>query len=442
MTNNVKILLIFLFCLQLLIGSGFELAHDEAYYWVFSKKLDWGYFDHPPVVAFLIRIYSFFPHTEISVRLGFIVLQMLSVLILLKLAPKDRKLETIFLFFSFPLASVAGLFALPDMPLLFFTAVYFLILKEFLDKNDLKNSLILGLVIALLLYSKYHGILLIFFTLIAAPTLFRQRNFYITFLVALVCFLPHVIWQYHHEFATLRYHFFERPKSDFSIARILEYLGTQIAFAGLLVGPIVWWTIGKIKSQNLFEKILKFNSLGIIIFFLISSFSKKIEANWTILAAVPLILTTLKSNIWDSRRVRVLLLISFVILLTARLALILELPIKRSREFHGWKDWTAYLSRRCENPWLANNYQMASKLSFYLNKPVHALNYKSRKNQFDFWKPDENYYKTEKVCYLTNSKEFGGELIETPEGKALFIVRDRSLKELFEIKSKALLEKL
>jgi hypothetical protein len=25
-----------------------ELQDDEAYYWVFSRYLDWGYFDHPP----------------------------------------------------------------------------------------------------------------------------------------------------------------------------------------------------------------------------------------------------------------------------------------------------------------------------------------------------------------------------------------------------------
>jgi hypothetical protein len=25
---------------------------DEAYYWVYSKFLDWGYFDHPPSGGF------------------------------------------------------------------------------------------------------------------------------------------------------------------------------------------------------------------------------------------------------------------------------------------------------------------------------------------------------------------------------------------------------
>ena len=32
-----------------------ELQDDEAYYWVFSKYPEWGYFDHPPLIAILIK---------------------------------------------------------------------------------------------------------------------------------------------------------------------------------------------------------------------------------------------------------------------------------------------------------------------------------------------------------------------------------------------------
>jgi 4-amino-4-deoxy-L-arabinose transferase-like glycosyltransferase len=441
MTNNVKILLIFLFCFQLLVGSGFDLAHDEAYYWVFSNHLDWGYFDHPPAVALIIKIFSFLPHSELSVRAGFIILQILTILILFKLIPEDRKLESILLYFAFPLASIAGLFALPDMPLLFMTAVYFWCLREFLDNENLKNSLLLGLVIAILLNTKYHGILLIFFTLLALPSLLRKQKFYLIFLVSLVLFLPHILWQYHHEFATLKYHFFERPKSSFNPQRVFEYLGTQIAIAGVFLGPVVWWTVIKTKVSSNFEKVLKFNALGIIIFFLISSFSKKIEANWTILTAIPLIILTLKSEVWTRRSVRILMLTSFIITLFARMALVIELPIKRSMELHGWKNWSNHVYSQCKFPWLANNYQLASKLSFYLQKPIHALNYQSRKNQFDIWKMDSAYYQSEKVCYLTRSNHFGGKLVLSPEGKELYLVQDRSLKELLKLKSRASLEK-
>ena len=42
--------------ITLIQAWGTELFDDEAYYWVYSKFLDWGYFDHPPMVALLIKM--------------------------------------------------------------------------------------------------------------------------------------------------------------------------------------------------------------------------------------------------------------------------------------------------------------------------------------------------------------------------------------------------
>ena len=43
-----------------LIQAGFtELADDEAYYHMFAQRLDWGYFDHPPVTALLVYLGGF-----------------------------------------------------------------------------------------------------------------------------------------------------------------------------------------------------------------------------------------------------------------------------------------------------------------------------------------------------------------------------------------------
>src|SRR5690606_7826544 len=115
--------------------SGFELAHDEAYYWLFSQRLDWGYFDHPPMVAVIIRLFSFLPHSELTVRFGSVLLQFGTLFLIFKLLPEDRKKDATLLYFAFPLASFSGLLALPDMPLLFMTAVYCFLLKKYLEKD-------------------------------------------------------------------------------------------------------------------------------------------------------------------------------------------------------------------------------------------------------------------------------------------------------------------
>jgi len=227
MTKFSKILLVLLFLFQLVVSTSFELAHDEAYYWLYSKNLAWGYFDHPPFVGVIIRAFSFLPHEEWAVRIGFIILQFGALLAILSLVQKRDRTQALLLFFAFPLASFTGLLALPDMPLLFMSAIYCLTLKKFLESEEKKYTVLLGIVIALLLYAKYHGILLVFFTILAVPKLLLDKRFYLVAAVALFLFLPHIWWQYEHDFSTLRYHFIERPSSSFSIKRSLEFIGLK-----------------------------------------------------------------------------------------------------------------------------------------------------------------------------------------------------------------------
>lgn len=435
MTQNLRLALIIVFLFQLSIIAGFELAHDEAYYWLYSRNLDWGYFDHPPFVGVVIRLFSFLPHSEFAVRIGFVLLQFATLFLLLTLT--THPWITFALFFSFPLASFAGLLALPDMPLLFMTACYCLQLKNYLEEDSLKNSVLLGLIIALLFYAKYHGALVVFFTLLALPSLFLRRSFYQVALVGLIGFFPHILWQYQYDFSTLRYHFLERPSSSFSFKRVMEYLGLQIGLAGLFAGPIVWWGVIKTKTESAFDRAMKSICVGTVLFFLFSSFSKRVEANWSIFLAVPLICLAAPLEIWKKKSAQMLLGSSLALVLLTRLLFVLppeSIPLKRLKEFHGWKLWAIELRSLCgEKPLLANTYQIASKLSYYLNTEVSALNYLSRKNQFDYWRFDRAL-PTKEVCYITDNDEFSGEILVTPEGKTLRVVKNKSIEELWRLK--------
>ena len=74
--------------LGLIQSRATELLDDEAYYWVYSKFLDWGYFDHPPLVALLIKMgYSIFQN-ELGVRLFFLLLNVLSLFLIERLIEK------------------------------------------------------------------------------------------------------------------------------------------------------------------------------------------------------------------------------------------------------------------------------------------------------------------------------------------------------------------
>ena len=56
--NTFLILLAVWFVVNLLQAVFMEMMSDEAYYGLFGRHLDWGYYDHPPMVALLVKLSS------------------------------------------------------------------------------------------------------------------------------------------------------------------------------------------------------------------------------------------------------------------------------------------------------------------------------------------------------------------------------------------------
>src|ERR1700757_3197231 len=83
--RNNRIILYFLLAwtvLNIIQAATLELHADEAYYWLYSRYLDWGYFDHPPMVALFIRAGYVITHTELGVRLLTVLASSLTVWLL------------------------------------------------------------------------------------------------------------------------------------------------------------------------------------------------------------------------------------------------------------------------------------------------------------------------------------------------------------------------
>src|SRR5690606_14951555 len=103
-----------------------ELQDDEAYYWVYAQYPDWGYYDHPPMTAILIRLgYMIFPN-ELGVRLLPLVLHIGSIIIIENLLRKKDPWLFYVIMLSIATLQLGGFIAVPDNPLIFFTALFFL----------------------------------------------------------------------------------------------------------------------------------------------------------------------------------------------------------------------------------------------------------------------------------------------------------------------------
>ena len=49
---------LFLIILRLIFISNTVLINDEAYYAIYARHLAWGYVDHGPVIAYLIKFFT------------------------------------------------------------------------------------------------------------------------------------------------------------------------------------------------------------------------------------------------------------------------------------------------------------------------------------------------------------------------------------------------
>ena len=56
--------------IRLVCVGPLPLGNGEAYYYTWSRFLDWSYYDHPPLVAWMVRLTTLFGSSPAAVRLG------------------------------------------------------------------------------------------------------------------------------------------------------------------------------------------------------------------------------------------------------------------------------------------------------------------------------------------------------------------------------------
>lgn len=290
--KRVAIGLFIWWLINLLQAAFTELAHDEAYYFMFSQQLDWGYFDHPPMTALLIWLGSFMGG-EFGVRFFFTILQPLYLWILwCIIRPRDphRSDATIFLIASaaLPILQLYGFIAVPDVPLMMTAALFLLCYKRFTEDESVLNMLLLGFTMALMAYSKYHGALVVLFTLLTNPRIFTRSRIYLSGVFALMLIVPHLWWQYSHDWVSLSYHLHDR-NGAFAFSNITEHLLNTIAVFNPFFFPVYFMAWKRVKSRNVTERALYFLPILFFIFFTFSTLKGRVQPQWLIIASFGLI---------------------------------------------------------------------------------------------------------------------------------------------------------
>ncbi len=387
-----SLILIIFFVINLLQSKYTALFEDEAYYWVWSKNLSFGYFDHPPLVALWVKIGGFFFDGELGVRFFSTISFSLMLIFIWLLIDLKEKWKYVWLFFllviSVVFLNVYGFITTPDTPLLLFVSVFLYCYKRFLKNNNWTNTLLLGFSMAALLYSKYHGILVILFTLLSNLTLLKNKKFWAASMFGFLLFTPHLHWQYVNDYPSFRYHLIERGAKSYKIGHTLIHFVNQIAIVGITF-PVIYWAFYKQKIKTKFDRALKFVTIGFIVFFFLSSFKSNPQAQWTTAILIPLIVLSFPYLI-DHKKARKWLIIlgsiQFGLLLIIRVFLANNdiSPVKL--EPHFAEIWIPGLKEKTENRPLVfiNSYRNASLYSFYTGIKTHSYSILGgRKSQYD-----------------------------------------------------------
>ncbi len=413
-----------------------ELHYDESYYWVFSRFLDWGYYDHPPMVALFIKIGTFFTHSTLGVRLLSIVSNVAAIVVLWKIAREyaDNPRLFVVLYAGMLILHVYSFITTPDTPLFFFTVIFYYFLRRYIGENRWGDAVILGVVAACMVYSKYHAILVFLFTILAYWPLLKRPSFWLIAGLATVLLLPHILWQIDNGYPSVEYHLFDRTARTYRLSFTTDFLLSQLLIVGPLTGVFLYYYVYRQKSSDVFLRVLKANAVGFLLFFLLTTFKSRVEAHWTLLAFIPFVIL---AYVYLARLPQVprwlmrLFYANIALIALIRVVLIFPVPglsqIKGLRQFWGKEKFAEQVHGAVGDGWLImdNGFQDISNYNF-TNNTTKGFSYNTRdyrKTQYDYW-PIEDSLRNQGAYFASFKRHGMGERdsIATDRG-TLYIAR-------------------
>jgi hypothetical protein len=293
---NTGLTILALVALRLVAAAFTPITFDEAYYWMWSKHLAGGYYDHPPMVAVVIRLGTMLAgDTELGVRLVSILLALPMSWAVYRSAEMlfggRRVAATAAILLNVTLmAAVGTMIVTPDAPLLVAASFVLFFLAKVLETGRGAWWLAVGVAVGAALLSKYTAMFFgpaILIWLVAVPKLrrwFLSPWPYLGGLAALAIFAPVILWNADHHWVSFIKQIGRARIEDFRPAFIAELIPTQIAFATPLV-----WILGSMGLYALFRRnsgalaaraLVSATFWTIVLYFVWHSLHARVEANW------------------------------------------------------------------------------------------------------------------------------------------------------------------
>jgi dolichol-phosphate mannosyltransferase len=289
-----------LLCLRFVTAFLIELTPQEAYYWNYAMHPALSYFDHPPMVAWVIGAgYFLLGKCELGVRIGGFLLTLLSTWLLYGLGKlwfnKRVGLWAALLFQLVPLFFVYGVLITPDVPLVFFWLLTLYLFSLALHEDQKWAWYFAGAALGLSMLSKYTGIFLVpsAFLFLILHRRYRQwlvrKEPYLALVIALIVFAPVILWNIEHGWTSFVFQVGNRLSEETShpVRRVVEFLLLQLGatspmlLAGILLSSAIPVSLS-MKDRRIKWRFGFLFSAPLLVFFLFYSSRSSVKANWTL----------------------------------------------------------------------------------------------------------------------------------------------------------------
>ncbi|HEV3028828.1 MAG TPA: glycosyltransferase family 39 protein, partial [Planctomycetota bacterium] len=277
--------------IRLLLAAIVPVLPEEAYHWNFARHLDWGYLDHPPMIAWGIAVgRQIAGDTALGIRLVPLLFSLGTSALIARFARRiygeAAATWAVLLFTLAPVPLLVSEAGFPDSPLLFFWTLTMALGWEAVESGRLRTWMAAGASLGGALLSKYTAILLVpslFFYLLLS-TRDRRRLAspwpYVAGLVALGVFLPVIYWNWKHGWVSFLYQSRGRLEEShgFSLGR---YLRSQALAPFTLTLPLAAVAVLRLfRSARPEERYLLFFFVPIFLLFAAVSCARPPHLLW------------------------------------------------------------------------------------------------------------------------------------------------------------------
>jgi len=224
--------------IKIALAAALPVTTDEAYFTIWGRNPALGYYDHPPLVGWLLHLVLFFGDAPLLIRLP-AVLSTIAIAFGVRslLRPLDQtKADLVAAFLLLSPLNVLNVLITTDTPFMVFSFLSVCLLFRAQQRESYPLYALSGAALGGAFLSKYFAVIL-FLAYVAWFIRSRRepkvaRGILLLLLAAAPAVALNVVWNYHHCWPNVMFNLFNRNRNEsYSLAKVLLFLAAQAYLA-------------------------------------------------------------------------------------------------------------------------------------------------------------------------------------------------------------------